>query len=95
MNPLAEMPESTETQVKFIKKLNSPTDSRSAEQAADLVSSSVETNSSASEGKSVTAIAAHASHAGLSSAAESLSAKGPTMERRPGGGCIPVSGLDQ
>lgn len=87
--------ETTETPVKFIKKLNSPADSRSAEQAADRVSSSVETEHSASEGKSVSAVAAHASHAGHTSIAESLSAKSPTMDRRPGGGCIPVSGLDR
>lgn len=87
--------ETTETPVKFIKKLNSPADSRSAEQAADRSSSSVETDHSASESKSVTAVAAHASHAGHSSIADSLSAKSPAMDRRPGGGCIPVSGLDR
>lgn len=87
--------ETTETPVKFIKKLNSPADSRSADQAAERLGSSVETDHSANEGKSVSAVAAHASHAEPTSIAESLAAKSPTMDRRPGGGCIPVSGLDR
>lgn len=85
--------ETTETSVKFIKKLNPP-DGSSA-QSIDRASSSVETDHSSNEGKSVTSVAAHTSSAGHSTLADSLSAKSPTMERRPGGGCIPVSGLDR
>jgi hypothetical protein len=87
--------ETTETPVKFIKKINSPDGSLSSAQAIDRASSSVETDHSANEGKSVTSVAAHTSSAGHSTLADSLSTKIPTMDRRPGGGCIPVSGLDR
>lgn len=84
--------ETTETSVKFIKKLNSPEGSLSSAQAIDRISSSVETDHSVNEVKS---IAAHTSNAGHTPLTDSLSAKSPTMDRRPGGGCIPVSGLDR
>ncbi len=79
--------ETTETPVKFIRKLNS----QASDQMGDRSSSTANVN----EGKNPSAGGAPAPHAGNSAVTESLTAKNPALDRRPGGGCIPVSGLDR